>query len=106
MDARQEGDMFNARLLAKIVAIQVAFVPVIAFADDDTELNATMGRAGVLLERASDGLTKLGARKGKITQEWANGLQDKAADICAFVKKELETANPNDEEVAALCSVE
>jgi hypothetical protein len=99
--------MFNTSgLLAKIVAIQIVFIPVASFADDDTELNATFGRANVFLDRALEGLKKLEPGKSKISQEWASQLQDKAGEICQFIKNELEKTHRGDPEVEALCSVE
>ena len=79
--------MNTGRLIAKIVAIQIALIPGLSFADENTETNITTGRASILLDRASEGLQKiLNASKPDMSDEWANELQNKASDLCAFIK--------------------
>lgn len=96
----------RSSLLLALVAAQVGFIPAFAFAEDDTETNITTGRAGVLLERASDGLSKLlESEKSGISAEWAEELQDKSSDLCAFVQEKLEKAGLDDKDMP-LCSVE
>ena len=98
--------MNTGRLIAKIVAIQIALIPGLSFADENTETNITTGRASVLLERASEGLQKiLNASKPDISDEWANELQNKASDLCAFISDKLEKSKLNDPDMP-LCSVE
>ena len=98
--------MFNARLLAKFVAVQIVFIPVVSFADDDTELNMALGRADVFLKGATDGLTKLEASKNKLSDKWANELVGKANDVCQFIKEELKKSHSDDPDVEVLCQTE
>ena len=98
--------MNTGRLIASIAAIQIALIPGFSFADEKTEPNITAGRASVLLERASDGLQKIvNASKPDISDEWANELQNKASDLCAFISEKLEKSHLNDPDMS-LCSVE
>ncbi|TGV61050.1 hypothetical protein EN784_01230 [bacterium M00.F.Ca.ET.141.01.1.1] len=89
-----------------LMAIEIVCMPVCSFADGESGINIKVGRADVLLSRASDGLSKLlGSRKNDISDKWSDDLQNRAADICAFVQKELKKAHLDDKDVP-LCSVE
>jgi hypothetical protein len=80
-------------------------IPAATFADEIRNADINAGRASVLLERASDGLSRL-TQSGKVhlTDEWTEKLQNEAADICALVQKRLEKAHLD--EAPPLCSVE
>lgn len=97
--------MFSTRHVSvRIVALTVTCFPMTVSAD--TEVNIDVGRAQVLIERASDGIsTLLGAQKVHLSEQWSIGLEEKAADLCAFVAKKLKKERLEDKEVS-LCSVE
>ena len=78
--------MFRTSGLGKTIAILIVFTPAVSFAEDNTEVNIEVGRASVLMEKASDGLSKLlSSGKADISGKWADELQDKAADFCKFI---------------------
>ncbi len=93
-------------LLGTIIAIQIVFIPTVSFAEDNTETNIKVGRASVLMEKASDGLSKLiNSSKADVSDKWADELQNRAGDFCAFIQEKLKNNHLGDEDIS-LCSVE
>jgi hypothetical protein len=93
-------------LLGKIITILIFFIPAVSFAEDNAEVNIEVGRAGVLMEKASDGLSKLlSSGKADISAKWADELQDKAAVFCEFIQKKLKDNHLDDKDIP-ICSVE
>jgi hypothetical protein len=93
-------------LLGKILAILIFFIPTVSFAEDNTEINIKVGRASVLMQKASDGLSKLvDSGKTDVSEKWADELQNKAADFCEFIQEKLKKDRLDDKDIP-LCSVE
>jgi hypothetical protein len=96
----------RGRLIGRILATQLVFMPTSSFGKDTTEINITLGRASTLIENASNGLGKLSkSRKSKSSLKWAEELQSRASDLCSFVQKELKKKHLDDKDFP-LCSVE
>ena len=94
------------RLLAGLIAVQVAFTTFVAFADERIQVNIELRRAARFLDAASEGLSKLvEADKAKVPGEWADKVQQESADICMLVQERLEKENLNGKDVP-LCSNE
>jgi hypothetical protein len=90
---------------AFLAAGLIILSPSATLADEISNADINLGRASILLERANDGISKLGNPKVKISERWTEKLQNEAADVCGLVQDELERAHLNDTDVA-LCSVE
>ena len=95
----------SARVVA-LIAIPMVLIPAVSVAGDNTETNIKVGRASVLMEKASDGLSKLtNSDKANISDKWADELQDRAAAFCAFIQDKLKDNHLEDKDIP-LCSVE
>ena len=93
-------------LLGKMIVVVIVIIPAISFAQDNTETNIKVGRASVLMEKASDGLSKLiNSGKAEISGKWADELQNRADDFCRFIQDKLKNSNLDDKDIS-LCSVE
>jgi hypothetical protein len=85
----------------------MVFIPAVSFARDNTEINIKVGRASVLMERASDGLAKLqNSGKADVSDEWADDLQNRAVAVCALVQKKLKDNHLDDKDAPPLCGTE
>jgi hypothetical protein len=97
----------TSEILGKIIVILLFFIPAASFAGDNTEINIKVGRASVLMERASDGLSKLqDSDKADVSDQWADDLQNKAATVCALVENKLKDNRLDDKDGPPLCAVE
>ncbi|WP_442755906.1 hypothetical protein ACNHKD_04440 [Methylocystis sp. JAN1] len=91
------------RLIGKYIALHFMFMPIVCYAGNNEEIGMELGRTGLLLDKASEGISKLS--KSKVTSKWSGQAQDKAIDICAFVEKKLKRSHLIRKD-AQFCSVE